>query len=69
MALQNPTTGTGVTYQWQSSTDGGLTWNNFGTNSASQTVSQTADTWYQCIVTCSNSSGTSTPVQITMNPF
>lgn len=41
------------------------------TNSGSQQVSQTVETMYQCIVTCSNSgfSTTSTPVTVTMNPF
>ncbi|MEZ5067111.1 MAG: hypothetical protein R2847_00770 [Bacteroidia bacterium] len=70
LSLQN-SQGTGTIYQWQSSTDGGTTWINFGTNSGSQQVSQTVETMYQCIVTCSNSgfSTTSTPVTVTMNPF
>jgi hypothetical protein len=55
-----------VTYQWQSSPDNS-TWTNFGTSSSTQTSpSITADVWFRCIVTCSGSSGTSTPIQITL---
>ncbi|MCZ2276747.1 MAG: GEVED domain-containing protein [Bacteroidia bacterium] len=64
--LQNGTPGTGVTYQWQSSTNGGSTWTNFGSSSPTQSVSQTVSTMYRCIVTCSGQSGTSTPVQVNM---
>jgi hypothetical protein len=66
LSLQNNTTGNGVTYQWQSSPDNS-TWTNFGTSSSTQTSpSITADVWFRCIVTCSGSSGTSTPIQITL---
>jgi len=70
LTLQNITSGSGVNYQWQSSPDG-ITWTNFGTSSPSQSVTQSAATYYQCIVTCTNSgqSGTSTPVQVLQNPF
>jgi hypothetical protein len=68
LSLQNLTSGSGVSYQWQNSTNGvsfsDITGATFGSYSASQTVA----TWYRCNVTCSGSTGTSTPVQVNMNP-
>lgn len=70
LSLQNQTSGTGVTYQWQSadniSFSSGLL--NLGTT-ASINTSQTSSRYYRCIVTCNGNSGTSTPVQVTMNSF
>lgn len=64
LGLQNATSGTGVTYQWQSSSDALFTSPvNLGTNST-QVTTQTATTWYRCIVTCSGNNGISTPVQV-----
>ena len=59
----------GLTYQWQSSTDGGTTWSNISsaTNSTYTTTQATA-TSYECIVTCSGNSATSNPVEIKMEP-
>ena len=60
-----------ITYQWQSSADG-VTYSNIsGATNSFYVASQTAATWYQCVVTCTNSgqSITSTPVQVTMNAF
>ncbi len=71
LSLQNSTIGAGVTYQWQSSPDN-ITYSDIaGETSTSLTVSQSTATYYQCIVTCTNSSSssTSTPVQVTMNSF
>uniref|UniRef100_UPI0025C2850C Ig-like domain-containing protein n=1 Tax=Flavobacterium sp. UBA6195 TaxID=1946554 RepID=UPI0025C2850C len=67
LSLQNLTTGSGVTYQWQSSSDGVLYNNISGANNAIYTATPTAVTYYQCIVTCATgpSSATSAPVQIT----
>lgn len=67
--LTNFTAGNGYSYQWQSSLNG-TTWTNLGTAQSTQTyavASQTATTYYQCVVTCTNSaqSATSTPVQVT----
>jgi hypothetical protein len=59
---------TGYTYQWQSSPDG-ITWTNIpSATGASYTATLTVTTYYQCIVTCSNSSlsATSTPVMVTV---
>jgi Ig-like domain CHU_C associated/GEVED domain/Bacterial Ig-like domain (group 2) len=59
----------GITYQWQSSTDGGATWNNIGTSSATYTATQTVTTIYRCQVICSGgTTNTTTPVTVTMSP-
>jgi hypothetical protein len=70
LSLQNPTTGTGVTYDWQSSPDGS-TWTSTGGTSPIFNTTQSSSTYYQCIVTCTNSgqSTTSNPVQVTQNAF
>ncbi len=58
-----------ITYQWQSSPDGVTYTDIVGATSYPFTTTQTADTWYQCVVTCTNSglSSTSTPVLVTMD--
>jgi hypothetical protein len=67
LSLQNTTTGTGVTYQWQSSPNNS-TWTNFGTSSSTQTSPPiTSPTWFRSTVTCSGNSGMSTPIQITLS--
>ncbi|MCE2681381.1 MAG: GEVED domain-containing protein [Cryomorphaceae bacterium] len=69
--LNNASQGDGITYQWQVSTNG-TTYNNIsGATAPSLTTSQDIDSYYQCVVTCGPSgfSGTSTPVQVTTNPF
>jgi hypothetical protein len=72
LSLQNPTSGTGVTYQWQSADDAAFTVGvtNLGTFST-QTTSQTSAKYYRCNVTCTNSgmSAYSNPLQVTMTPF
>ncbi|MBK9401351.1 MAG: hypothetical protein IPN36_10980 [Bacteroidetes bacterium] len=68
LSLQNPT-GAGATYQWQSSPDGS-TWTNVAAaTNATLTTSQTAATYYQCLVTCTAgpSTGISNPVYVTMS--
>jgi hypothetical protein len=55
LSLQNQTTGSGVTYQWQTSPDG-VSWTNAGPNAESWTLTHAAATWYRCIVTCTASS-------------
>jgi hypothetical protein len=69
LSLQNTTPGTGVTYQWQYGPSNTGPWTGFGPNASTATTSQIAASWYQCVVTCTNSgfSGTSIPVQVTMN--
>lgn len=52
LGLQNPTTGSGVSYQWFESTVGPLgPWLPLGTAST-QLVSPVVTTWYYCSVTC-----------------
>ncbi|MBL7731041.1 MAG: choice-of-anchor J domain-containing protein [Chitinophagaceae bacterium] len=71
LSLQNTTTGAGVNYQWQRSASASGPWTNFGSNTATQVTNQAAATYYQCVVTCiapGGGSGTSEPVQVTMNP-
>ncbi|MEI6348300.1 MAG: T9SS type A sorting domain-containing protein [Bacteroidota bacterium] len=67
LSLQNATSGTGVTYQWKSSTDG-ITYNDVnGATTSTLTTTPPASTYYECVVTCANgpSSATSTPIQVT----
>ena len=66
LSLGTATTGTGVTYQWQSSVNAGTTWVNItNATAATYAAAPTVATSYKCIVTCSGNSGTSTPIAIT----
>ncbi|MFM7080179.1 MAG: GEVED domain-containing protein, partial [Bacteroidota bacterium] len=68
LSLQNPTTGTGVTYQWQSSASPTGPWSNISNGTSfNASISISGTLYYQCVVTCSGSgqSGTSNPVLIT----
>ena len=72
LSLQNNTSGTGVTYQWQSGPSVTGPWTNItGATSFNFVATPTATTWYRCVVTCSNSSIStpSNPVQILYNPY
>ncbi len=71
LALTGATLGTGLSYQWQSAPTSNGPWTNItGATSGNLTTQQAVDTYYHCIVTCSaGSTGTSTPVLVTMNPF
>lgn len=56
----------GITYQWQSSSNG-TTWSNIGSaTSSTYDATVTATTYYQCVLTCtvSSSSSTSGTVQV-----
>jgi hypothetical protein len=66
LSLQNATTGTGVTYQWKSSTDNVTYTNISGATSATYTATPSAATYYVCDVTCSGATTTSNPVQVTL---
>ncbi|MBK6993258.1 MAG: proprotein convertase P-domain-containing protein [Chitinophagaceae bacterium] len=68
LSLENFTNGTGVSYQWQSGPSASGPWANVGPNSHIYATSLSATTWYRCLVTCSASTSTSTPVQVTLNP-
>ncbi|MCB0522669.1 MAG: hypothetical protein H6577_10810 [Lewinellaceae bacterium] len=70
LSLQNIVSGSGITYQWQSSPDN-VTYSNIpSATSSTYTATVTSATWYKCLVTCTNSSmsATSTPVQVTLSP-
>jgi len=72
LSLAGYTSGaSGITFQWQSSPDGITYTNMAGATTANYTTSQTAATFYQCIVTCtaSGTSSTSNFVNVAMNPF
>jgi hypothetical protein len=67
LSLQNSTAP--ASYQWQSSSSSSGPWSNIaGATSATYTATVSANTWYQCVVTCTASSlfAASSPVQITM---
>jgi len=65
LSLQNQTSGSGVTYQWQSGASSSGPWNNFGPDANTATVTMGATTtWYRCVVSCAGSPGNSTPVQV-----
>jgi hypothetical protein len=69
LSLQNFVPESGLTYQWQTSSNNSL-WNDMaGATSAKLTTSQTEATYYRCQVTCSNSSTTvaSNAIQVAMN--
>lgn len=71
LSLQNVTTGSGVSYQWQYSDDNS-NWINFGANSSSTSyVMGAVPLYFQCIVTCSNdpNPGISNSVLVGINPF
>lgn len=67
LALTTATSGTGVTYQWQSSPNGILPYVDIsGATSSTLTTTPTGPTYYRCKVTCKNGPVTtnSTPVQV-----
>jgi gliding motility-associated-like protein len=57
LSLKNGTTGSGQTYQWQSSTDNISFTNISGANASLLTTTQSQDSlFYRCVVTCGSSS-------------
>jgi subtilisin-like proprotein convertase family protein len=71
LSLANATSGTGVTYQWQSGPSATGPWTNIGgaTNST-YTSTLSATTYFRCAVTCSAgpATGNSNPVLVSLNP-
>jgi subtilisin-like proprotein convertase family protein len=68
LTLQNATSGSGVTYQWQSSPDGS-TWTNIaGATNNSLIRNHSASTYYRCQVTCSGNTGSSNAVLVALTP-
>jgi hypothetical protein len=69
VGLSGSSTASGITYQWQSSPDG-VTYTNIpGATGPTASLTQTASTYYQCVVTCTGSglSANSTALFIPMN--
>lgn len=70
LSLSGATQAAGLTYQWQSAPSATGPWTNIPTGTTPSFVtSQTTDTWYQCIVTCSGLSATSSVIGVTTNSF
>lgn len=68
LSLNGNSIGSGQTYQWQSSPDN-ITWSDIiGATNSFYVDSVTAAMYFQCIVTCSAQSATSTPFFIGVNP-
>ncbi|MFN4246554.1 MAG: GEVED domain-containing protein [Flavipsychrobacter sp.] len=69
LSFTNTISGSGVSYQWQSSPNGS-TWTNIaGATSTTYATTQTATTFYRCAVTCSSNTGFSSTLQVTQNNF
>lgn len=67
LSLTTATSGTGVSYQWQSSPDGVLPYTDIsGATSSTLGITPSGPTYYRCKVTCKNGPVTtnSTPVQV-----
>lgn len=71
LSLDNLYQDIGITYQWQSSSDGVTFTDIVGATNPTYSTSQSDTTYYQAIVTCTNSSLTitTTSVKVEMNPF
>ncbi|QBZ98924.1 T9SS type A sorting domain-containing protein [Flavobacterium sangjuense] len=69
LSLENVIVGEGITYQWQSSTDGTSYTDISGEEATTCAVTPVENTYYRCNVTCSFSSSTvaSSAIQITLN--
>jgi len=71
LSLSPAQTSSGITYQWQSSSDN-ATWSNIaGATGATYVATPTAATYYQCVITCSGSgqSTNSGSTYVTFNPY
>ena len=64
LSLENTSPGNSETYQWQSSFDNITFTDIIGATSSILTTSQTSNTYYNCIVTCSSNSATSNSIVI-----
>ncbi len=71
VSTSTPVGGGGITYQWQSSTDGVSFTDIPGATNATYNSSLTTNSlWFQLVVNCTitGNSGTSTPVQVALTP-
>lgn len=66
--LSGNSVGSGITYQWQESTNNS-TWSNMGSSStvSAVTINPTSSKYYRAVVTCSSNSSTSSSVQVAVN--
>jgi hypothetical protein len=70
LSLNGATLASGISYQWQSSTDGVSFTDIAGAINSSYVTTQSTTVYYQCVLICSaGSTATSTTVQVDMNPF
>ena len=69
LSLQNPTVGSGVSYQWESSPNNVTYADIAAGTSSSVSVTASTEAWYRCKVTCGASTTTSTPVKVGISPF
>ena len=67
LSFSNSNLGGGVTFQWQSSTDGVNYTDINGATNATFTTQQTNPTYYQCITTCSNGGANTTSTPLLVN--
>ncbi len=67
LSLSNSNLGSGVTYQWQISTDGTTYVDITGATSSTYVTQQTSTNYYQCVTTCSNGGATATSVPLLIN--
>ncbi len=69
LILAGSTVASGLTYQWESSSDN-LTWAPIsGATFIAYQTTQTNNTYYRCIVTCAGNSSTSTALYVLSNTF
>src|SRR5690606_27524376 len=68
LGLENETSGVGISYQWQISSDG-HNWENAGPDASIWTTTQNFATFYMCEVTCAETGAktTSTPIYVSIN--
>lgn len=69
LSLQNPMLGSGITYQWYSSTDGVNYSPISGANAATYSTSISAAAYFYCSEDCSGSTTNSNPVNLSILPF
>jgi subtilisin-like proprotein convertase family protein len=70
LSVQNPPINSGISYVWEESPNG-TSWTVIaGANQSTLVRQQSTTTWYRAHITCSAgpSTGTSTPIQVTMAP-
>ena len=72
MSLDSATVASGITYQWLSATSSTGPWTEIlGANNATYSTTVSADTYFACVLNCTNSASvdTSTAVQVLSTPF